>query len=204
MNLALFDFDRTITTIDTYIDFIYFAAERKRIMLGKMILIPVILGYKLGIIPSGKTRETVAGFAFKGRKLTDIQSIGVKYADQVLPQYVIPEALKIIEWHKSQGDTVVIVSASFDVYLKRWCDKHGLGLICSQFEVKDGLITGKYYRGDCGGKEKAKRIKENYNIEKYQTIYAYGDSADDKEMMDLADIKYFRWKLVSNKSSSEY
>jgi phosphatidylglycerophosphatase C len=198
MNLALFDFDRTITTIDTYIDFIYFAAGRKRLILGKIILVPVILGYKLGIISSGNTRETVAGFAFKGRRIADIQAIGIKYSDQVLPGFVMPEALKRIEWHKSQGDTVVIVSASFDVYLKHWCDKYGLGLICSQFEIKDGIITGKYYRGDCGGKEKAKRVIENYNIKDYKTVYAYGDSADDKEMLDLADIKYFRWKQIGN------
>ncbi len=197
MNLALFDFDGTITNKDTFTDFIHFAVDRKRLMIGKIILSPFILGYKLGVIPAGKTREIIAGFGFRGRKSLDVNSIGLKYCNQMIPKYIRPIALKRIKWHKAQGDKIVVVSASLDVYLRYWCNQYELELICSKFEVKNGQITGKYSYSDCNGKEKARRIKDNYNIEDHQIVYAYGDTAEDKEMLDLADIKFFRWKVLS-------
>jgi phosphatidylglycerophosphatase C len=197
MNLALFDFDGTITFKDTFTDFIYFTVNHKRLISGLILMAPVFFGYKLGILSPSKTRQIVARFAFNGCSLTLIQAIGMKYADQVMPQYIKPEASKKIQWHKSQGDKIVVVSASLDIYLKPWCNKNELELICTGFEVVNGFISGKYFGGDCSGIEKAKRIRESYNIKDYKTIYAYGDTSEDKEMLDLADKKYFRWKQIS-------
>jgi phosphatidylglycerophosphatase C len=198
MNLALFDFDGTITWKDMFTSFIFFAVEHKRIMFGRIFLIPVLIAYKLRILSASRTREIAAGFAFRGRRFTDIQSLGRIFTDEVIPQYIRPEAFRKIQWHKSQGDKIVVVSASLDVYLKHWCNNNELGLICTKFEVKNGLITGKYYHGDCSGKEKAKRIIKNYNIEDYKIIYAYGDTAEDREMLSLANKKYYRWKEIEN------
>jgi phosphatidylglycerophosphatase C len=196
MNLALFDFDGTITRKDTFTEFLFFAADRKRLIFGFVVLAPVFLSYKLGILLASKARQIAAGYSFKGRTLVDIQSMGSKYAEKIIPMHVKPEILKKIEWHRSQGDSIVVVSASIDVYLKPWCDKNKLDLICTEFEVNNGIITGKYLQGDCSGKEKAKRIREKYNIKNYKIVYAYGDTAEDNEMMDLAHIKYFRGKQI--------
>jgi len=198
MNLALFDFDGTITWKDMFTDFILFAVEHKRILFGRIFLIPVLIAYKLRILSASRTREIAAGFAFRGRRFTDIQSLGRIFTNEVIPQYIRPEAFRKIQWHKSQGDKIVIVSASLDVYLKHWCNNNELELICTELEVKNGLITGKYYYGDCSGKEKAKRILKNYNIEDHKIIYAYGDTTEDNEMLDLANIKYFRWKQLNS------
>ncbi|MBN2401895.1 MAG: HAD family hydrolase [Spirochaetes bacterium] len=198
MNLALFDFDGTITWKDMFTGFIYFATAHKRLMFGRIFLLPVMIAYKSGILTATKTREIAAGFAFRGCRLADIQSLGRIFADEIIPQYIRPEAFKRIQWHKSKGDKIVVVSASLDVYLKHWCDKHELELICTSFDVDNGLIAGKYYPGDCSGKEKARRIIDKYNTKDYEIIYAYGDTAEDKEMLDLANIKYFQWKQISN------
>jgi phosphatidylglycerophosphatase C len=198
MNLALFDFDGTITVKDTFTDFFFFAINRKRLIFGTIFLLPILLCYKLRVLSPSITREIVAGIAFNGRKMADIQAIGMEYSNNVIPQYIRPEALKKIQWHKSRGDKIVVVSASIDVYLKGWCDNSGVELICTSFEVKNGLITGKYFRGDCSGKEKAIRILNNYNIKDYQIIYAYGDTPEDKEMLELADVKYYQWKQIDN------
>ncbi len=198
MNLALFDFDGTITRKDTFTDFLFFAANWKRLVSGFILLAPVFLCYKLGIISASRARQIAYFYAFKGQTFEYIRSMGLKYAESVIPKYVKSEALKRIEWHRSQGHNIVVVSASIDVYLKPWCDKNRLDLICTSFEVDKGILTGKYLHGDCSGKEKAKRIKEKYDTKSYKIIYAYGDSSDDSEMLDMADIKYFRGKQIDN------
>lgn len=59
----------------------------------------------------------------------ELNRLGRQYSEQVIPRHIRPKALKRIQWHKSEGDKVVIVSASLDVYLKYWCEKFGVELI---------------------------------------------------------------------------
>ena len=41
--------------------------------------------------------------------------------------------------------------------------------------------------------EMARRIREKYNLRDYPVIYAYGDTTEDQEMLNIANRKYFRW-----------
>src|SRR5262249_15253888 len=107
------------------------------------------------------------------------------------------KALERIEWHKSRGDRVVVVSAALCVYLAEWCGQMDLEVICTEFETRDGKITGRYQNGDCVGTEKVKRILARYNRDDYDVIYAYGDTSEDAEMLDMADKKFFRWEEIS-------
>jgi len=196
MNLALFDFDGTITNNDNYTMFLKYSCSRMRLVVGSVMLFPVIIGYTLKLISSAATREIIAGFAFRGSNIDDVMEYGRQYSNEILPGYIRKTALDRIDWHKKKGDVIVVVSASLDVYLKHWCEKYDLDLICTGFETENGIITGKYTFGDCTGKQKAQRVLEKYNLADYETIYAYGDTVEDKELLELATIKFFRWKEV--------
>jgi len=56
------------------------------------------------------------------------------------------------------------------------------------------LLTGRYLGGECTGAEKALRIGRRYDLGQYREIYAYGDTAEDREMLALANRRYYRWK----------
>jgi phosphatidylglycerophosphatase C len=197
MNLALFDFDGTITFGDTFTPFLYFAVDPTRIFLGRFVLAPVVAGYRLGFVSESRARVHVSAFGFRGKPASGVREAGALYARDVLPKAIRTRARERIKWHKAQGDTVVVVSASLDVYLRPWCTEHNLDLICTELEVEDGIMTGRYREGDCIGKEKARRILERYNTDEYQMIYAYGDTKDDDEMLSLATRPYFRWREVA-------
>lgn len=197
MDLALFDFDGTITSGDLYTAFIRFATNRKRLTIGKVVLAPVILAYKAGLLSDTRTRAIVSEYAFRGRTMADLDLKGAAFAAQVVPNHLRDNAMARIQWHRQRGDCVVVVSASLDLYLTPWCGKHGLDLICTEMERRNGLTTGRYIAGDCSGKEKARRIKQRYRLSDYDTIYAYGDSSEDREMLDLADIKYMGWQQLN-------
>ena len=40
--------------------------------------------------------------------------------------------------------------------------------------------------------EKGNRVKEAYNLDDYDRIYAYGDSRGDKELLELADKSFYK------------
>ena len=103
-----------------------------------------------------------------------------------------PKAMKKIAWHKEQGHTVVVVSASIECWLKPWCDKNDLDLVATKIEIIDSLVTGRFLTKNCYGIEKANRVKESYNLSNYEYIYAYGDSRGDKELLELADESFYK------------
>lgn len=198
MNLALFDFDGTITTRDTWTDFLRFAVRPARLAAGAVIFSPLMVAYRLGMISGPRSRPIVARFGFRGEAAADVRALGATFAADVLPRVVRRRALERIDWHKAQGDTVVVVSASLDVYLRHWCESMGVEVICTELEEAGGRLTGRYVRGDCSCAEKLRRIRERYDLGRYAVIYAYGDTEEDEEMLALAHERYFRWKRVES------
>jgi len=70
-------------------------------------------------------------------------------------------------------------------------------LICTQLEERNGSLTGRYVGRDCIGAEKVARIRGRYDLAAYPVIYAYGDTEDDREMLELADKKFYRWTEIA-------
>jgi HAD superfamily phosphoserine phosphatase-like hydrolase len=122
--------------------------------------------------------------------------MGHSYAREKLSAITSPRALEKIGWHKAQGDAVVVVSASLDVYLSDWCKEVGVELICTELEARGGTLTGRYRHGDCTGKEKARRVRERYDLRAYEVVYAYGDTKEDEAMLALAHKRFFRWQGI--------
>ncbi|MDI6786542.1 MAG: HAD-IB family hydrolase [bacterium] len=193
MNLSLFDFDGTITKKDSFIDFIIYAVGLINFILGIFFLSPALLAFKLKIIPNWKAKELFLSYFFKGWNKLDFDIWVSRYSKEKLPNIIRQKALDRIQWHKMQGDKIVIVSASMESWLKEWCEKYDLELISTKLEIKNNKITGKILNKNCYGIEKVKRIREKYNLEDYDIIYAYGNSSGDKEMLGLANEKYFNW-----------
>ena len=198
MDLALFDFDGTITTSDTFTPFLRFAVRRRRALAGSVLLAPLALGHRCQLIPACRARPIAAAFGFRGERASAVREVGRRYAAEVLPGCMRSVALERIAWHKGRGDLVVVVSASLDVYLRPWCVSMGVDCLCTTLEEADGRLTGRYRAGDCSGAEKARRIARDYQLAQYRTIYAYGDTAEDREMLQLAHRRYYRWREFSD------
>ncbi|MBW3550363.1 MAG: HAD-IB family hydrolase [Proteobacteria bacterium] len=196
MNLALFDFDGTITTREMLPAFMHCAVEPRRLVTGKVLLAPLIVGYKLGLVPGTIVRAAVVRLGFSGVPLARLEEHGLAFARLALPPVVRPEAMERIDWHKRQGDTVVVVSGAFDVYLRHWCRQHQVGLICSSLEQRNGMLTGRYHGRQCVGEEKARRVREAFELSRYGRIYAYGDTREDLGLLALAHERYYRWQQV--------
>ncbi len=201
MNLALFDFDGTITRGDTWTPFLRYSATRPRLAAAAVLLSPLIVAYKTGWISARRCRPVVARLAFAGRYADAIRDVGRTYAREVLPRVIRQRALERIDWHKRRGDQVVVVSASLDVYLKPWCEAYGIEVICTELEECTGTLTGKYRQGDCSAANKVIRLRERYDLARYPVIYAYGDTDDDREMLDIANEKYYRWQHIGDGAS---
>ena len=190
--IAFFDFDGTITKRDSLIDFIKYYFGRLSYYKGILILSPMLLAYKLKIISNHSAKEKLISHFFKGLNSIHFQNIANMYSLEQMDKIIRHEALDKIKWHKEKGHKIVIVSASMECWLSAWCKKNKLELIATKLEIKNNRLTGKFSSKNCYGVEKVNRIMENYNLKDFETIYAYGDSIGDRQMLEIADKKYYK------------
>jgi HAD superfamily hydrolase (TIGR01490 family) len=188
--LALFDFDGTITTKDTLLEFVKFAVGKVRFYTGLVLLGPWLAGFFTGLIPAHRMKEILMSHFFKNRDAEEFSKLGSAFANGKLTGLVKPSALERIAWHQQRDHEVVVVSASFSHWLAPWCNHYNVDLVASELEVSGNRITGKLALPNCNGPEKARRIKERFHLEAYDYIYAYGNSRGDKAMLELADESY--------------
>ncbi|NTS76807.1 HAD family hydrolase [Catenovulum sp. SM1970] len=194
MNLALFDFDGTITNEDTFTQFIFFVTNKRRLILGLVLLSPVIILYKLGLLKAPTVRPIIANFVLFNRTTAEIEILAEQFVQSYLPQVMRQNALAKLQWHKDRGDTLYVVSATVDVYLRIWCRQNQLNLLCSKVEHSKGKYTGRYANFDCSGNNKVKAIESAIDLSRYNKIYAYGDTPEDIPMLKCADQAYYRWQ----------
>ncbi|NOQ14615.1 MAG: HAD-IB family hydrolase [Methyloprofundus sp.] len=193
MNLALFDFDGTITSKDSLVDFIQYAVGKPKYYSGLLVLSPILMAFKLKLIANDHAKQQLISYFFKNWQETEFQRIATEYSVQQIDKITRPKAMQKIAWHQQQGHDLVIVSASMQSWLNQWCEQQGITLISTQLEMQDGLVTGKFATKNCHGAEKVARIKAQYNLSEYREIYAYGDSSGDKEMLAIATQPHYRY-----------
>lgn len=190
--VAAFDFDGTITTRDTLPVFIWFALSVKRILMGSLLIAPFVILYKLRFIPNFKAKEKLFRTFFAGIKLDSFNKLCEKFTGSI-DQIVNPLALEKIKWHQQMGHEVIIISASAENWIYPWAIKHGINtVLATRLQIEKNRITGNFLTQNCHGPEKVTRLTEQYPNKEDYILYAYGDSAGDKELLDFSDHSFYR------------
>jgi HAD superfamily hydrolase (TIGR01490 family) len=191
--LALFDFDGTITRKDSLLEFLKFAVGKTSFYKGMILLSPILSLYLLRIIPNHTAKMLVVRYFLEGWHEQTLRKVGARFSAEKISDLIAPAAMEKLNWHIESGHKVVVVSASIDWWLKPWCDSLLIDCICTQMAYVDGKFCGDYYTPNCYGPEKSRRIQsEVMRLSQYDTIYAYGDSQGDTEMLAMATHACFR------------
>jgi len=190
--LALFDFDGTISNRDSFIGFTKYAVGSVKLYFAFFILATPILLFFMKLLSNHKLKELFFKLLFAGWEEDTFKKMARDFSINELPAIVKQSALDRIRWHKSQGDRVVVVSASIDLWLSGWCEKNDLDLIATEMECVNGEITGNLSTPNCFGPEKVKRVLEKYTLEEFSSVFAYGDSSGDREMLAVSDNPHYR------------
>ena len=190
--LVLFDFDGTITTKDTLMEFIKFYKGTPAFLIGMLVLSPVLLSYKLKIIANWKAKEILLRYFFNGEAVNTFNSKCHVFASSIVPRFVRKQALKTIQKHLNDGDRVVVVSASPENWVKPWCDQLDLQCIATSLCTDQSKLTGRISGKNCYGREKVCRIQNALRLDAFSEIIAYGDSSGDKPMLALAHQSFYK------------
>lgn len=190
--IAFFDFDGTITTKDTLLEFIKYNKGSFRFYLGFLLNSPWLFAYKVGLISNQAGKERILTWFFGNSLQENFVSLCGVFAADRLPALLRPKAVKEIESLQQKGFTVVIVSASPEDWIRPWAKLAGIDLLASRLEIKANRLTGKLTGLNCHGLEKVSRIREKYELSDYAEIYAYGDTGGDRPMLGLATTSFYK------------
>ena len=190
--LALFDFDGTLTRVDTMLAFVIFSRGWTIFLLGMFILSPILVLNKLGVLKAEFTKRIFLKFFFSGVDEEKMLRWGKDFCAGMLPRLFRDLALEKLNFHRSKGHTVYVVTASLDIWVQPWLETQGLNGISTRVKFQDGKFKGEFLGPNCNGPEKEVRIRSEINLNNYEKIFAYGDSSGDKEMLALAHKPFFR------------
>jgi len=187
--VAAFDFDGTITERDTLGPFLTLVRGRMALYRELARRSPVLAAAAVGIADRDREKERLVGKLLAGRPAQPVRDAGVAYAHRLHEGDALrPETLERLDWHRRHGHEIVIVSASLDVYLQPLAPLLGVDRVfCTRLGVgPDDRLTGRLEGGNVRGPEKIRRVREWLGTGSVE-LWAYGDSAGDRELLAAAD-----------------
>ena len=179
-----YDFDGTLTTRDTLLEFIRFACGTLRFLLGFLLYSPLLVLMKLRLYSNGKAKQKVFAHFFQGMAIDEFDALCQDFA-HTHRHLLRPEVVRQLEQALSEGSEVLVVSASIDNWVQPFFPK--VKVLGTQIEVIDGCLTGRFLTPNCYGQEKVRRILALYPDRSEYHLTAFGDSRGDREMLAFAD-----------------
>lgn len=193
VELYVFDFDGTITTKDTFALFLRYFAGTGRWLLNLTLLMPIFIGYVLKLVSRDDVKAHVIRRFFKNVPQSDIDQKAEKFAQNVIPNLIRPDAIKRINERKNGPYTLYICSASIGPYLRHWGKTHGINnILATELESRHGVCTGEISGWNIWGPGKTRRIFAEFVGQQVHIKEAYGDSRGDLELLNAAEASYWR------------
>ncbi len=193
--IVAFDVDGTITTRDCVVPFM-------RVVTGARRIAPRLARRPDRLAPIALRRDRdalkalAAAAAFRGLDVSGLYDAGTVFAQQVHRRWLRAETVESLNGHLEAGDTVVLVSASFEVYLRPLAELLGAhDVLATRLGERDGVATGVLDGANCRGPEKVRRLHEwldeHHGGRDEVHVTAYGDSSGDRELLADADVAHW-------------
>ena len=194
MIVAAFDFDGTVTRKDTMFPFLRNIAGPGKFAARMAAAAPTLCRYALGRIDNQAAKEDLLIRFLRGLARCEIERFGDEFAQGGVPGMLRKDAVEKARWHMAQGHYCVLLSASLDVYVGRWARQFGFhDVACSRLQYDSNELATGYLDGrNCYGPEKVRRLRQLVAERTVSSIYAYGDSRGDKELLAMADRPSYR------------
>ena len=187
-NIAVFDFDGTITKRDTLAPFLLKFAGLTRSLTSALRHAPGMVSAAIGVGDRDAAKEKYLISLIGGRAESNLIVAGIEYAELVLREERFNAAvIQRIAWHRAEGHEIVVISASLDVYIQIIAAALGATkTFGTEIEVEAGLLTGRLRGGNVRAANKVQRLDQWLSGDQSE-IWAYGDSSGDDELLERSD-----------------
>jgi phosphatidylglycerophosphatase C len=173
--VVAFDFDGTLTVRDSFTAFLKWRVSPGRYLLGMVRLVPAAVAY-LGHRNRGRIKAAAVREFLKGLTRDQLEAQARAFAEAEAPHLLRPDAVQAWRrWRQPRprakgADVLIATELAYD---------------------RDERVTGAFMGHNCRGAEKVRRLREMFGDD-LQLKAAYGDTAGDREMLQIADDPGYR------------
>ncbi|MDE5786064.1 MAG: HAD-IB family phosphatase, partial [Duncaniella sp.] len=155
-HITVFDFDGTLTRDDTFLSFARHALPVRRLIAGSLRSLDTLIAWKTGRITNSAAKERIYSALYKELDRKAIE----KAAATFRPRYR-EEILSALKKLRDEGQEVIIVTASLDLWMNEIARSLGVRVLCTETSTApDGTLTGHFSTPNCHGPEKVARLRQ--------------------------------------------
>lgn len=152
--LAIFDFDNTLIdfqSADRFVDFVY---KRNKTLRGRFITILHPVLRKLKLLTGSRNKKWILKKLF-GVHIDILETLSKEYYDLEIKSNFNNQVVEKLIEHKKKDNFIILISGSYDIYLKHFCDELKIDcLISTKILIDKKICQGKIDGIDCMGLNK--------------------------------------------------
>lgn len=191
--VAVFDFDGTLTHVDSFLPFLREVAGPVKFWGGLICLSPALVAHAVGFIPNWRLKEKFVGFFLRGQTPVSLRPAIGRFCHGRLQTLFNPRAVEKLRWHRENDHRLMVLSASPELYLSAWGKSANISeVLGTRLAMANGAITGNLDGQNCHGEEKIARLQAALGDLAAYEIYAYGDSRSDLPLLNLTEHPGYR------------
>ena len=182
VELVVFDLDGTITRRDTLLPYALGYALRHPWRLPRLLLmLPALLAYACRLLDRGGLKSLLVRATFGGLPRQAVEAWTARWLPGVLARGLYAEALQAIAAARARGATLVLLSASPDLYVPALAAHLGFTrTLCTQLRWRaDGRLDGRLATPNRRGEEKVRCVAALLAELQPTRSSAYGNSRAD-------------------------
>ena len=185
---AFFDFDGTLIAGYSAGVFANDRVRRRDVGLGDVARL-VRLGVEAGLrVAEFADVLRLVATSMRGRTEEDVLEVGERLFVQKIAERVYPEARELVAAHTRRGHTVVLLSSATRYQVAPLARDLGIDhIVCNEFEVMDGVLSGEVHTPVIWGASKATAAQRfaAANAVDPARSYFYADGDEDAAFMYL-------------------
>jgi phosphatidylglycerophosphatase C len=192
--LAVFDLDGTITRSDSLGPYVLGFLMQKpwpaRIwrMLALVRVAPTVIRFFLRLADEGQVKSAFIKATLGGATRSDLDAWTARFLPQLLERGLFAAAVAQIAVHQRQGDHLVLMSASTDLYVPAVGRALGFAeIICTGVRWDGDRLDGELTTPNRRGEEKARCFTALREQHPGLAAAAYGNASSDLPHLRLAD-----------------
>ncbi len=191
--LVAFDFDGTLSFRDSFMAFLAWRKGPAAYAAGLAGLLPAAARY-LADRDRGRLKAAAVRVFLRGLSRSELEAACEGFASSKLGRRLIrPDAERYWRSWRERGAELVIVTASPEEVVAPFARRLGADRLIGTRLLydSDDRVAGALIGDNCRGPEKVVRLKQIYGPG-VRLAAAYGDSAGDRELLQLAEEKGYR------------
>ena len=185
--VAAFDFDGTLTRRDTLAPFLVRSHGSARVAGAVLRHGPTLASAALGRGDRDRAKAELLHTLYADTDVAIAAGLGQQYATQVLARRMRNDTLARLEWHRREGHELLLITASLALYAEPIAERLGIPTVfATRLAQTGGVFSGALDGANMRGPEKA-RVLDEHLAGSDAVVWAYGDSAGDRELLARAD-----------------